>query len=40
MPTQLGIAYVPLFLRPRAKDVLVIGMGSGTTPPRCSPARR
>lgn len=31
MPTQLGIAYVPLFLRPRAKDVLVIGMGSGTT---------
>jgi spermidine synthase len=31
MVMQLGIAYMPRFLRPNAKDVLVIGMGSGTT---------
>lgn len=31
MVTQLGIAYMPRFLRPRASEVLVIGMGSGTT---------
>jgi spermidine synthase len=31
MPMQLGIAYVPRFLRPRAKQIAVIGMGSGVT---------
>ena len=31
MDMQLGIAYLPRFLRPAAKDVLVIGYGSGTT---------
>ncbi len=31
MLTQLGMAYVPRFLRPAARDVLVIGFGSGTT---------
>ena len=31
MATQLALAYFPRFLRPRASDVLVIGMGSGTT---------
>lgn len=31
MPTQLGITWVPQFLRPAARNVLVIGMGSGTT---------
>ncbi|MEO6708271.1 MAG: fused MFS/spermidine synthase [Planctomycetota bacterium] len=31
MPMQLGAAYFPLLLRPDAKSVLVIGMGSGTT---------
>ncbi len=31
MPTQLGMAYFPRFLRPDAADVLVIGYGSGTT---------
>jgi len=31
MDMQLGIAYLPRFLRPEAKNVLVIGYGSGTT---------
>jgi spermidine synthase len=31
MPMQLGTAYFPLFHRPEARDVLVIGMGSGCT---------
>ncbi|MBM3986517.1 MAG: hypothetical protein FJ294_00985 [Planctomycetes bacterium] len=31
MPTQLGITWIPQFLRPAARNVLVIGMGSGTT---------
>ena len=31
MVTQLGSAYVVRFLRPEARDVLVIGFGSGTT---------
>lgn len=31
MPMQLGIAYIPRFLRPRASRVAVIGMGSGVT---------
>jgi spermidine synthase len=31
MPMQLGSAYFPLLLRPEARTVLVIGMGSGTT---------
>lgn len=31
MATQLGSAYFPLFVRPEAKDVLVIGFGSGTS---------
>jgi spermidine synthase len=31
MDMQLGIAYLPRFLRPAAKNVLVIGYGSGTT---------
>lgn len=31
MPTQLGITWIPQFLRPNARNVLVIGMGSGTT---------
>jgi len=31
MKTQLGLAWVPRFLRPAAKDVLVIGFGTGTT---------
>ena len=31
MATQLGIAYFPRLLRPGARDVLVIGFGSGTT---------
>ena len=31
METQLALAYLPRFLRPEAKDVLVIGFGSGTT---------
>jgi spermidine synthase len=31
MDMQLGIAYLPRFLRPDAKNVLVIGYGSGTT---------
>jgi spermidine synthase len=31
METQLALAYFPRFLRPRAREVLVIGMGSGTT---------
>ncbi len=31
MDMQLGIAVLPRFLRPAAKDVLVIGYGSGTT---------
>lgn len=29
--TQLGTAYLPLFLRPEAEDVLVIGYGSGAS---------
>ncbi|MBL9125563.1 MAG: fused MFS/spermidine synthase [Planctomycetaceae bacterium] len=31
MPTQLGLAYFPRFFNARAKEVLVIGFGSGTT---------
>jgi predicted membrane-bound spermidine synthase len=31
MGMQLALAYWPRFLRPRAKSVLVIGMGSGTS---------
>jgi predicted membrane-bound spermidine synthase len=31
MGTQLGLAYFPRFLRPEARDVLVIGYGSGST---------
>lgn len=31
MPMQLGAAYFPMMLRPKARRVLVIGMGSGTT---------
>jgi spermidine synthase len=31
MDMQLGIAYLPRFLRPGAKNVLVIGYGSGAT---------
>jgi spermidine synthase len=31
MQTQLGLAYFPRLLNPTAKDVLVIGFGSGTT---------
>jgi spermidine synthase len=31
MPTQLALAYFPLFLRPHARNALVIGFGSGTT---------
>jgi len=31
MPTQLGCGYFGRFLRPDAKDVLVLGFGSGTT---------
>lgn len=31
MSTQLMVAYMPLFANPAAKDVCVIGMGSGTT---------
>jgi spermidine synthase len=31
MDMQLGAAYLPLFLRPQARQVLVIGYGSGTT---------
>ena len=32
MITQLGLAYFPRIFRPDARDVLVIGFGSGTTP--------
>src|SRR5262249_44997863 len=31
MLTQLGLAYFPRFLRPAARNLLVIGFGSGTT---------
>ncbi len=31
MPMQLGAAYFSLLLRPQARSLLVIGMGSGTT---------
>lgn len=31
MTTQLGLAYYPVFLRPRASRILIIGYGSGTT---------
>jgi spermidine synthase len=31
MNTQLGSAYFPLFIHPDAREVLVIGFGSGTT---------
>jgi spermidine synthase len=31
MDMQLGLAYLPRFLRPEAKTLLVIGYGSGTT---------
>jgi spermidine synthase len=32
MPMQLGLAYLPAFLHPSLRDVLVIGFGSGCTP--------
>jgi spermidine synthase len=32
MGTQLASAYFPLFLAPSAREVLVVGFGSGTTP--------
>lgn len=32
MMTQLGLGYFPRFFVPRAREVLVIGFGSGTTP--------
>jgi len=32
MQTQLGLAYLPRFLVPEAKRVMVIGFGSGVTP--------
>lgn len=32
MQMQVGCALIPRILQPRAKDVLVIGFGSGTTP--------
>lgn len=32
MITQLGLAYFPRIFKPDARDVLVIGFGSGTTP--------
>jgi spermidine synthase len=32
MPMQLGLAYFPRLLRPDARDVFVVGFGSGTTP--------
>ena len=32
MMTQLGLAYLPRVFRPSARNVLVIGFGSGTTP--------
>lgn len=31
MPTQILLAQVPLLLKPQAKDVLVVGLGSGVT---------
>jgi spermidine synthase len=31
MATQTGLAYLPLFLRPSARDVLVVGFGTGTS---------
>ena len=31
MKAQLGLAYLPRFLAPQAREVLVIGFGSGTT---------
>jgi spermidine synthase len=31
MVTQLGLAYIPRIFQPEARDVLVIGFGSGTT---------
>ncbi len=31
MPMQLGMAYLPRFLNPAAREVVVIGMGSGAT---------
>ena len=30
-PTQLMVAHLPLLLRPQAQDVLLIGLGTGTT---------
>lgn len=35
MQTQLGGAFFPQFFNPRARDILVIGYGSGTTPGAC-----
>ena len=32
MTMQLALAYVPLMLRPESERVLIIGLGSGTTP--------
>src|SRR5262249_19113285 len=34
MATQTGFAYFPRVFQPKAKDVLVIGFGSGCTPGR------
>ncbi|MBM4077170.1 MAG: hypothetical protein FJ267_16180, partial [Planctomycetes bacterium] len=35
MSMQLGLAYFPLFLNPEAKDVLVVGYGTGSTSGAC-----
>ena len=35
MTMQLGLAYLPMFLVPHARDLLVIGFGSGTTSGAC-----
>lgn len=35
MKTQLGCAYMPLFLRPQSEEILVIGFGSGVTTGAC-----
>ena len=31
MATQLGSCYIPFFLRPQSRNVMVVGFGSGTT---------
>jgi len=35
MTMQLGLAYMPMFLVPEARDLVVIGFGSGTTSGAC-----